>query len=788
MTAVTRRSANRAGSSAAWKGLRGGLPIVEAKLTPPSPRSDVVVRTRLLRELDAAPAQVISLIAPPGYGKTTLLAQWISRTKRPVAWLTLDRLDNDPQTLISYLAASFHRVKPISQTTASRLAGVGPRILASGVPMIAAELHSWPRAGLLVLDDVHLIADRVGLDALAALLYHLPPGFCVAIAGRSEPGLPFARLRAGRELLEIGPAELALDHTETGELTRTLGYVLDGGAIEGLTDRTEGWAAGIYLATLALRRKEGALGPVTSLSGRDRQIADYLRSEFEQTLDRGDVTFLTRSSVLGRVTADVAEPLTGLPNAAQRLRRLAGTTQFIQELPGQEPTYRYHNLLRDFLEGELETREPGARQVLHRQAAMLFEERGAFDLAIEHSLAGDDLEGAAKRLVRGALPMHQRGQGATLERWLLAFDRSAFEKHPSLAAVAAWVYLLTGRADDADAMADIAERAVSHKSPNDGSASFASQRAMLRAAMAREGPRDALANARIAASLEGPDSGWRPIALMLEGSLHEILGDHDKADECYAAAIKTGNATAHATVMTTYAKRAQLAIAADDWPAASEFVARAEEIRAVWHFNHNVSTLLVNAVNARVAFQANEQQRARESLVRAQLLRPLASHAAPWMSVEGLLALSRAYLAASDHAGARLTLREAEQIVRRRPHLGSLTTQLVETRRLLADASSTLIGSSALTTAELRVLPFLPTYLSFQEIAERLMISRNTVKTHAMSIYGKLWASSRGEAVERAVEIGLLEPYPALIRQSESTESPAQGADGRRSGADALDQ
>jgi LuxR family maltose regulon positive regulatory protein len=471
-----------------------------------------------------------------------------------------------------------------------------------------------------------------------------------------------------------------------------------------------------------------------------------------------------RTVVLERVVPAVADAVTDLPDAAQRLRRLAHRNQLIVELDSDEPTYRYHNLLRDFLALELETREPGATRRLNRRASAWFHEAGDSDLAIEHALSAQDSDAAGRYITAAAFQTHQRGRTATIERWLERLDVGSFERHPPLAVVAAWVYLLTGRAEDADAMADIAERVDFHGRPGDGTASFASQRALLRAVMSRSGGREMLANAKIAIALERPGSPWRATALMIAGAAHEMLDDADAADLAYVEAIGAGATNSIATVMTSFARRAQLRVNAGDWLGAEDLIARADELREQWRFDGFVSGLFVHAISARIAIQRGDFERGRERLVQAQLLRPVASHAAPWLSVDALLNLSRAYLALSDPAGAQLALREAEAIIRRRPSLGTLTTQLVEVRTRLTDATSTLIGSSALTSAELRVLPFLPTYLSFQEIAERLMISRNTVKTHAMSIYGKLWASSRGEAVERAVEMGLLEPYPALTR------------------------
>jgi LuxR family transcriptional regulator, maltose regulon positive regulatory protein len=359
------------------------------------------------------------------------------------------------------------------------------------------------------------------------------------------------------------------------------------------------------------------------------------------------------------------------------------------------------------------------------------------------------------------LPTFYGGQSATVDRWIQAFDTATLERHPALAVIAGWLHLLNGRAEDADRMADIADRSTISGPPGDGSASFESQRAMLRAIMARRGPEDVLENAQLSASQEPPQSLWRANALWLLGSAQRLLGETEAAAAAFVDAVAAGAASG-GTAAVAMAYQAVMAIEQGDWTAAGDHArrSRTELVRA--RFEEILPSLIVYAVGARVAVQRGERELARKDLVRAQVVRPLASRAAPWFAVEALLQLARAYLALSDTAGAQLVVREAEQIARQRPQLGTLTASLQAMRRQLADAGGTLVGSSTLTAAELRLLPLLPTYLSFQDIADRLLVSRNTVKTHALSIYGKLQASSRGEAVERAVQIGLLEPYPAL--------------------------
>jgi LuxR family transcriptional regulator, maltose regulon positive regulatory protein len=745
------------------------VPLDGAKLEAPRVRPGLITRQRLVRPLAARPGpSLAALFAPPGYGKTTLLAQLAAAERRPVAWLTIDELDNDPAVLVSYLSAALDRVEP--PTSASQPAGPGsgprgrhPARPGASMARLATRIHEWRDGGVLVIDDVHRLTDRACLDMLASLIDHLPDGFRVAIAGRSQPELPLARIRAAGELLEVGIQDLALTSAEVTKLVRAAGCELGDEAISEITSRTEGWPTGVYLATLALARSPSD-EETPRISGGDGFIAEYLRSEFHDGLDPDDATFLRRTAILERLTPALAEEVSQLPKAAKRLRRLAESNLLIQHVPGDQQRYRFHNLMRDFLVAELEVREPGTAAGLHRRAADWYEAADRADLAIEHLIAAGDADAAARQVSASALRMYVRGQALTVDRWLAAFDPATFERQPPFAVSAAWIHIVNGRTAEAERMADIADRVQFHGRPSDGSASFTSQRAMLRAIMARNGPRDALSQAKVAVSLERPGSPWRATALFAYGSLQQLLGNVQAADESYAKAAAESVPQAWAMVMLALTKRASLALNRGDFAIAHDFITEAEEMLAARGHRQILHALLVHAVSARISIRAGDQERGRDSLVRAQLVRPVASHSAPWFSVEALLELCRAYLAVSDPAGAQQTLREAERIVRRRPALGTLTADLVTARKLLESSTTTLAGSSTLTAAELRVLPLLPTYLSFQDIAERLTISRNTVKTHAMSIYGKLWATSRGEAVERAIEIGLLEAYPALSK------------------------
>ena len=735
---------------------------MEAKIHLPVPHPSTVSRARLTGLLRAEPRpSTVSIIAPPGYGKTVLLADWAAQETRDVAWLTLDEFDNEPSVFFTYLAAAIDRIEPINLSIGTALAASGTRILAAAVPRLASELHRWHRPGVLILDDVHRLEDRTCLDALAALLEHLPPGFQVVMASRTNLDLPLGRLRARRRLLEIGQQDLAFDAEETESLAERTGLRLSRDQARVLAERTEGWAAAIYLAVLAQERRGYRAVGTGEVSGRDGYIAEYLRSELEPVLDDSDVTLLTRTSILDVVEPQLAEAVSGLADATERLRKLAGANLLVGETAGAETSYHYHHLLRDHLEVELERREPGARPELHRRAAAWYSDAGRPELAIEHALASGDADAAAFLVEAATLRTFLLGHGDLLSRWLGAFDDAAFERRPSLAVGAALVHALSGRREEADRMADIVERSTFSGVPANGSASFESARAMLRAVMVRRGPDDARENATLAAAAEGPGSPWRTLALELLASAHLMCGDATAADTVLANAVEAAPAGG-SYAFYALALRASLAMARRDWDAATGYARESHDRFEQMHVDAVASAVLVHAVSARVAIHRGDLARARDELVHAQLARPLASHALPSTGVGALLEVARAYLAIADPAGARNAIAEAERIIQRRPSLGVLTEQLAELRQQSRGSAEALAGPSTLTPAELRVLPMLSTHLMFEEIAGRLQVSRHTVKAQVVSIYGKLGVSSRGEAVDRAIEIGLLEPFPGL--------------------------
>jgi LuxR family transcriptional regulator, maltose regulon positive regulatory protein len=729
--------------------------LQESKLHPPWPGRSMVPRTSLLERLLAAPApRLLCVAAPPGYGKTTLLAQWAER-RGGAAWVSLDRRDNDPVVLLSYLAVALDRVEPVDPGLFRTLASPGAASAASLVPRFVASLSSMARPVAVVLDNLEQLANQDCLDAVAEVALRLPDGSQLAMASRARPALPEALTRPSGLLLEVGPDELAMDGQEARALLEHAGVRPSEAQVAELLERTEGWPVGLYLASSAAAGQGRRTTPGTAVTGNGHPAAAPAPAGLLDRLSEPTVTFLTRTAVLDQLSGPLCDAVLGVSGSDRVLASLADSELPLVEVDRRNRRYRYHQLLRELLLAELERREPERVPELHRRAADWYEAQGLPELAVDHGQAAGDADRVARLVVSLAFAAYAGGRVETVRRWFGWFeDRGLVDRHPHLAVLGAQLEALGGGAAAAERWAAAAERGRSAAPPD---ATLDASMALLRTLLCHDGMAGMRADAAAAWSGLAPDSPWRATALLMEGIGHLLDGQPDLAEPVLARV--GGVAEQHgATPAATAAlgERAIIAMERRQWEEAGRLAGQALAALEDGHLEGYVVAAFVHAVAARAALAQGEAVRAREHLARAVHLRPLLTSAMPHRAVQTLVELAQAYLALDDVAGARTALRQADEIIRRRPDLGVLPGQAADLRAALDRVGQGTPGASSLTAAELRLLPLLSTHLTLLEIGERLHLSRNTVKTQAVSIYRKLGVSSRSEAMARVRELGLL--------------------------------
>jgi LuxR family transcriptional regulator, maltose regulon positive regulatory protein len=750
------------GERRAWPG--PSLELLESKLRPPSARPGIVPRRSLMERLVGSPTPVVCVVAPPGYGKTTLLAQWSGRVGPRVAWVSVDRRDNDPVVLLTYIAAALARVEPVDPGLFQVLASPGVSVAGSVVPRLAAAVAGMTRPVTVVLDHLESVENRACLDAVAELALALPAGSRLVLASRRAPALPVALLRAQGQVVEVGVAELAMDQDESRALLEAAGSGLSGSDVTELVARTEGWPVGLYLAALASKAGGPGRSAGFAFTGDDRFMADYLRTELLAQLPAEQVQFLTRTAVLERLSGPLCDAVLDTTGSGRVLESLEDSNLLLVPLDRRRAWYRYHQLFGELLLAELERREPELLSELHTRAAAWCEANGMEETAIDHAQAAGDADRVARLVARLAQPAYAAGRVSTARRWLRWFeDQGLVDRYPPVAVVGAVMQAVVGRPAGAERWADAAERRVpgaeaasGAQIPPDGS-TMASHLALLRGLLCRDGVGRMWDDAQTALAGLSTASPWRTTALLLAGVAALLDGKVDRADAVLADAAEVGmDAGALPAAATALAERCLVAIQRQDGAAAQDLAEQAVGIVAAGQLEDYIMSALVHALAARAALQRGDVPAAREHLARAARLRPLLTSAIPTLAVQTLLELGRAYLALNDAAGVRAVLWQARDVLRARPDLGNLPAQVEELRSSLDLARQASPGASGLTTAELRLLPLLATHLTFREIGERLYISQNTVKTQAISVYRKLGVSSRGQAVQRVQTIGLL--------------------------------
>ena len=711
-----------------------------------------------LLEADSGDVPVVFISAGPGWGKTTLLTQWAAQSQRPFAWVSVDGNDSDPIVLLTYVATALDRVSPIDPTVFAALASPGASVEGTVVPRLGAALATMDDPVVLVLDDLHLVEGRACLDAIAALMRHVPEGSQLALSARGHLALALGALRARGLALEIGPDELSLDEAEARQLLMAAGLDLADAEIAELTEHTEGWSAGLYLAALSAKASGPGIKGVTAFRGDDRFLAEYLRSELLSHLPPDELRFLTRTSVLERMSGPLCDAMLDSSGSAAALESLERSNLFLVPLDRTGEWYRYHHLFQELLRAELGRVEPDLLPLLLARAADWCEANGQPEAAIGYAQVAGDVNRTAGLLVRNYLDTYNSGRAATVERWLGWLDAyGAIETNAAVAVIGGLTAAIWGRPAEAERCADAAERASFDGTLYDGSASIDSWHALMRAQHCRRGVATMRTDAELAVATLARESRLRPSAIVLLAISHWLAGDIDRADDLFADVAEEGVALgAWAPVTFALGERGAIAIEREAWVHAEELTDRAlRHIRRSLMEEYPTSALAYSAA-ARVALHRGDRPGAEELLTRAQRLRPRLTYALPHLAIQTRLELARVYLALADPAGAATMLREIESILRRRPDLGTLLVQVDELRASLKTMHTQAPGASTLTEAELHLLPYLATHLSFREIGERLYLSRHTVKSHAMAIYRKLSVSSRNAAVERSRELGLL--------------------------------
>ena len=497
-----------------------------------------------------------------------------------------------------------------------------------------------------------------------------------------------------------------------------------------------------------------------SFGGDDRLVSDYLESELLARISRRHRAFLTRTAVLERMCGPLCDAVLEVSGSAAALAALERSNLLLVPLDRRGEWYRYHHLFRDMLLAELHRHEPDLMLILQRRAAQWYERNGEPEVALEYWMRAGEVDSAARLAGALAFVTYQRGRVATVGRWLgWLEDHAAMDNYPAIAVLAALFSALAGQPAQAERWADVAGRAAPVTSLPDGSASIEPWLALVRALLCRGGVEQMRADAELAATTMAPGSFWRITSIMYLAVAHLMAGDLDRADVLFEDMVAEGRA---AGVMVgpciALAERSLLAITRGAWDLGERHLAEAQAVAREAKLEEYPPVAIMHAAAARMALHQADRPRADAELTRAQRLRPGLTYALPHLAVQARIELARCYLALFDFAAVRTLLREIDEILVRRPGLGVFARQAEDLRAELSRARGwPAPGASALTAAELRLLPMLATHLSFPEIAQEMFLSRHTIKAEATSIYRKLGASSRSQAVGRARELALLD-------------------------------
>jgi len=730
--------------------VRGG------RFAAPQPAEGLALRPRVLERLSSPAMQVGVVTAPAGYGKTSHAAAWVAGDGRPVAWIDLEAGHDDALALLTDLVAALTSVTdfegfclPAGGATADQYAtgvaaALGRAVRACTVPFV------------LVLDDVHRVHHVSATDLVGSLVSTVPAGSGVLLVGRACPVGDLSRLRVDSTVVEVGVDDLALDAPGVAVILARMGAESSVEHASSVAAETERWPVGVRLAGLAALADGQAHdpGPLT-LSGREASVADCLESVWLWGLTDVERDFLTRVSPLDWLSGPLCNAVLDRHDAGEVLHNVVRDQLLLIPLDRRADAYRMHGLLRDALQAELERTDPRGVQRVHRKASAWFEAAGDVDRAVRHAVAAADFDRAEQLVVEHAPSLYTNGRYTTLGRWVESLPRDRVVRSPALCLCAALTVLGLGQSEALSVWLRLGEHAAESSPEADPVARLC---LLDLRSTSNTGPvRPALDDA--AAACRGlPPGIWHAASCLAYGVWSFTAGDDRAVAVLTEGAEEAGVFGAPALEAYCDAVLAMIAHTQRDPGRAWPLVARVRRLAADHGLERAPGMAIVSAMHALASASTGDPHAAKDSwqLARTQLaqLKDLSG----WANVQTRVALAHTSVLLGDRIGAETMLREVREFLVRQPDATQAHKQVAGLEELVQSMRRhSAIGPSALTTAELRVLHFLPTNLSLAEIGTRLYVSRFTVKTHCGSIYRKLGCRTRSEAVEAARRSGLLE-------------------------------
>jgi LuxR family maltose regulon positive regulatory protein len=719
-----------------------------------------IERSRALHLLDESSSPVVVVSAPAGSGKSILARQWASRGGRPHATVRVAIHMDDPVVLGAAMVDALETLGPPAPDTRVCLTGKEPAFSATVLPAMSRLVQNRDEPFILVVDDVHLLQSAPAQHVLETLCEVCPTDSTIVLLTRSKAPDWLARVRATGRLAEVSSADLAFDLDEAALLLSAMGIPAHVSDTAAIVEHTEGWAVGVYLTALGLRSGDRAPADGARIvKGSDRIVADYLRTQVLATLSSDERRFLTLSSVLDELDGPLCDAVLERADSASVLADLHRRIQLVIAMDRDEHRFRCHHLLLEELSADLWTFESAQVPGLHERACRWFDAHGDREAAIRHATASGDTDLAAAMIWPAVPRCVATGNLDRLHSWLAELSDAQIASNRWLSMAATWAALQQG---DAVAMRRWALIADAHAGPHWREAAssdpYAATVAVLHALVGSGGLDDIRDLCDRAMGGLAPDDSFQAAAAFTRGIALTLQRDLPGGVASLTEAEALGGSLG-VPVIEANAKSwmGLLAIAEGERERGIRLISEAAEVTRRHHLDRLATGALSTTAQALVLALVGDKSAASTTLATARRLSGLAGQIAPWFAVAGRLTQARTAILLGDGATARLLIAEAREHLTPELRASAAGDGLAEVESALALMSDRGGSASVLTTTELRVLQFLPSYLTLQQIGEHLFISQSTVKTHVLSIYRKFGVNSRADAVDRARTLGLVE-------------------------------